>query len=285
MATVHTVGEHLADARKALADLSATPSLDSQLLMMHTLGVTRAWVIAHPEAILTPSQSGAFERDAAQVVSGVALPYVVGSWEFFGRPFSLTPDVLIPRPDTELLVTAALRWLDKRPPGQRVIDVGSGSGCIVISLALDMPDHHYMGVDISSGALGVARRNASSYRLEDDIVFAEGDLLEGISGPVDLVCANLPYIPTDRLAEIEVGLREPGLALDGGPDGLSVVRRLAEQLPSRLAPAGRVLLELDPDQMDRAKAVMRSHLPGASVEVLSDLSGLDRVLVIDPPGP
>jgi release factor glutamine methyltransferase len=285
MATVHTVGEHLADARKALADLSATPSLDSQLLMMHTLGVTRAWVIAHPEAILTPSQSGAFERDAAQVVSGVALPYVVGSWEFFGRPFSLTPDVLIPRPDTELLVTAALRWLDKRPPGQRVIDVGSGSGCIVISLALDMPDHHYMGVDISPGALGVARRNASSYRLEDDIVFAEGDLLEGISGPVDLVCANLPYIPTDRLAEIEVGLREPGLALDGGPDGLSVVRRLAEQLPSRLAPAGRVLLELDPDQMDRAKAVMRSHLPGASVEVLSDLSGLDRVLVIDPPGP
>jgi release factor glutamine methyltransferase len=249
--------------------------------MMKTLGVTRAWVIAHPEAVLTPGQSESFEHDLTQVASGTALPYVIGSWEFFGRPFIVTRDVLIPRPETEILVTAALRWLGERPHGRRVVDVGCGSGCIAISLALDMPEHKIHAVDVSPSALAVARRNAEAYHLEGEITLVEGDLLAPFDGPFDLVCANLPYIPTDRLAELDVAMREPSLALDGGPDGLAGVERLALQLESRLAPGGQVLLELDPEQMDRASAIMCAVLPGAATNVLADLSGRDRVLVVD----
>jgi release factor glutamine methyltransferase len=216
-----------------------------------------------------------------QVASGTALPYVIGSWEFFGRPFIVTRDVLIPRPETEILVTAALRWLGERPHGRRVVDVGCGSGCIAISLALDMPEHKIHAVDVSPSALAVARRNAEAYHLEGEITLVEGDLLAPFDGPFDLVCANLPYIPTDRVAELDVAMREPSLALDGGPDGLAGVERLALQLESRLAPGGQVLLELDPEQMDRASAIMCAVLPGAATNVLADLSGRDRVLVVD----
>jgi release factor glutamine methyltransferase len=249
--------------------------------MMKTLGVTRAWVLAHAEADLTSVQSDAFVFDLSRVVSGTALPYVIGSWEFFGRPFVITPDVLIPRPETEILVTAALRWLSERPHGQRVVDVGCGSGCIAISLALDMPGHMIYGVDVSPAALAVARRNAEAYHIEDELTLVEGDLLTPFDSRFDLVCANLPYIPTDRLAELEVAMREPSLALDGGPDGLAGIERLGLQLASRLAPGGRVLLELDPEQMDRASALMRAALPGVTTSVLADLSGRDRVLVVD----
>lgn len=249
--------------------------------MMKTLGVTRAWVIAHSEAQLTPSQSQAFESHVAQVTGGTALPYVVGTWEFFGRPFIVTPDVLIPRPETEILVSAALRWLDARPSGQRVVDVGCGSGCIAISLALEMPEHTVRGVDVSPAALDVARRNAAAYHMEGEIGWFEGDLLAPLDGPFDLVCANLPYIPTERLEHLDVARREPRLALDGGPDGLSVVERLAAQVSGRLAPGGRLLLELDPDQMGRAADLMQTALPGATSHTLADLSGRDRVLVID----
>jgi len=249
--------------------------------MMKTLGATRAWVIAHPEATLTPSQSGDFERDVSRVATGTALPYVVGSWEFFGRPFIVTRDVLIPRPETEILVTAALRWLAGRPPGQRVIDVGCGSGCIAISLALDMPNHVVHAVDVSAAALDVARRNVAAYHLEGEVTLVEGDLLAPFDAPFDLVCANLPYIPTGRLSDLDVAAREPLLALDGGKDGLAGVERLAKQLESRLAPGGRVLIELDPEQMDPASDILRDALPAATIGILADLSGRDRVLVVD----
>jgi release factor glutamine methyltransferase len=285
VSAARTIADYLANARRLLETHSTTPSLDSQLLMMKALGATRAWVIAHPEATPTPSQQAAFEHDLEQVASGAALPYVLGYWEFFGRPFFLTPDVLIPRPETEVMVTAALRWLEGRPVGQRVVDVGCGSGCIVISLALDMPDHTYEGVDVSGGALDVAKRNAERYGLAESLVLIQTDLLAERAGPFDLVCANLPYIPSGRLAELDVGSKEPALALDGGEDGLAEVERLIAQLDQRLAPGGRVLLELDPDQMERAGSLMQESLPGVAVDTVRDLSGRERVLIADRGGP
>lgn len=279
-----TVAEGLARAKQVLQPGSDTPHLDAQLLLMHTLGVTRAWLMAHSEAVLTADQAKSFNDNVARCQKGEALPYVVGVWEFFGRPFRVTPAVLIPRPETETLVELGLNWLAGRETPQRVVDVGTGSGCIVISLACQFPKHHYLGVDISSEALEIAGRNAAYYGLDESLTFARGDLLAETEGPFDLVCANLPYIPTEHLPELAVGRREPTLALDGGEDGLAPFMRLAGQLPDRLAQRGRLLAELDPEQMSSAGAQLEALMPGGDTRVERDLAGRPRVLVFDRAG-
>ncbi len=261
MAGDPTIGDSLARARSSLQALSGTPSLDAQLLMMKTLGTTRAWLMAHAEDRLSPDHRQAFEDDVARVVSGTALPYVVGTWEFYGRPFVVTPAVLIPRPETELMVSVALRWLEARPGPGRVVDVGTGSGCIVASLALELDSHHYYAVDRSGTALEIAARNLRLYGMRRQVALVLADLLGPLPGPFDLICANLPYIPSHRLAGLPVARREPVLALDGGPHGLAIVGRLVAQLPDRLARGGRVLLELDPEQMAPVRAQILAALP------------------------
>lgn len=279
--TPTTVTEALARAKQVLRPGSDTPHLDAQLLMMHTLGVTRAWLMAHPEAVLSADQANTFDRYLARCQNGEALPYVVGVWEFFGRPYRVTPAVLIPRPETETLVELGLNWLAGREIPQRVVDVGTGSGCIVISLACQFPEHHYLGVDISEEALEVAAQNAAYYGFDETLIFARGDLLDEAGGPFDLICANLPYIPTDRLSDLAVGRREPKQALDGGGDGLEPFGRLAGQLVDRLARGGRLLAELDPEQMEPARAKLEALMPGGHTQVESDLAGHSRVLVFD----
>lgn len=283
MAGAPTIGDSLTTARSSLQALSDTPSLDAQLLMMKTLGTTRAWLMAHAEDRLSPEHHQAFVHDVARVVSGMALPYVVGTWEFYGRPFVVTPAVLIPRPETELMVGVALSWLEGRPEPGRVIDVGTGSGCIVASLALELETHHYYAVDRSWTALEVAARNLGLYGLRRQVALVQAELLEPLPGPFNLICANLPYIPSERLASLPVARREPALALDGGPHGLAIVSRLVAQLPDRLARGGRALLELDPEQMAPVRAQILAALPRARVDILPDLSGSSRVLVADRP--
>jgi release factor glutamine methyltransferase len=281
MAGDRTIGDSLAGARTSLQAHSDTPSLDAQLLMMKTLGATRAWLMAHAGDPLPTKARLAFERDLGRVTGGTALPYVVGTWEFYGRPFVVTPAVLIPRPETELLVSVALRWLESREASCRVVDVGTGSGCIVASLALELPAHRYLAVERSWAALEVASKNMALYGLGQQVVLVQADLLEATTRSFDLVCANLPYLPSDRLASLPVAQREPLAALDGGPQGLATVVRLVEQLPARLARGGRLLLELDPEQMDPVQARLKTAIPGIQIEVVPDLSGAPRVLVAD----
>jgi release factor glutamine methyltransferase len=281
MASDRTIGDSLARARSSLQAHTDTPSLDAQLLMMKTLGTTRAWLMAHAEDRLSPDSRQAFEADVDRVAGGTALPYVVGTWEFFGRPFVVTPAVLIPRPETELLVSIALGWLEHQPEARRVADVGTGSGCVVASLALEFPAHHFLGVDHSWPALEVAARNLALYGLGGRVSLMQADLLTAASGPFDLLCANLPYIPSDRLPELPVSRREPTPALDGGPQGLAIVNRLVDQLPGGLAPGGRLLLELDPEQMAPVRARIRQVVGEARIETVPDLSGQPRVLVAD----
>lgn len=265
-------------ARRTLESRSQTPSLDAQLLMMRTLGRPRAWLLAHPEFELNSDQRSRFNGFVERCLHGEALPYVLGWWEFYGRQFHLTHDVLIPRPETELLVQVALTSLARRQEKIRVIEVGTGSGCLLATMALEMPQHDYVGTDISRAALAVAQKNLLEYRLQDEVALVQADLLSSFSGPFDLVVANLPYIPQPKLDDLEVAQREPRLALDGGRDGLALVRRLAQQLPAVLAPGAEVALELDPEQMEATSALLQENFDLEAIEVKPDLAGRDRVL-------
>lgn len=272
------LGAVLASARRELTPISDTPSLDAQLLMMRTLGVPRAWVLAHPEAVLEEEQLASFRRFLRQYREGMALPHVLGRWEFFGRQFHLSPAVMVPRPETEHLVEGALRLLEDREDLRRVLDVGTGSGCIVVSLALEFPNRTYFASDIDRGSLEVAGRNLREYRLEGSVHLVQAHALQGLRGPFDMVVANLPYIPSSKVDQLTVGEREPRRALDGGADGLEALRVLAGGLRRSLRPGGELLLELDPGQMTAAQAILQEAIALEGVRIYRDLPGRDRVL-------
>ncbi|GAB4494971.1 MAG: peptide chain release factor N(5)-glutamine methyltransferase [Anaerolineales bacterium] len=258
-------------------------TLEGQVLMAHVTGKNRAWVLAHPEASLTPEQEQAFERAARQLQAGVPLPYILGHWEFFGLDFDVSPDVLIPRPETELLIETALAWAQTHPPLNpvyRFIDIGTGSGIIPITLALHVPQAEITATDISPAALAIARRNARKHGLEERIRFIETDLLPERLEPFDILTANLPYIPTATLQTLEIFGREPTLALDGGPDGLQLIRRLLAQITAKKVSVRLILLEIEYRQGAAVSALARQHFPAAEIQIKKDLAGQDRLAVI-----
>jgi release factor glutamine methyltransferase len=293
------ISQALQDLSNRLSGVSETPSLDTQTVLAHVLGSTRAWVLAHPEASLSSAQVQSLDDARARLEGGEPLPYVLGHWEFYGLDFIVSPAVLIPRPETELLVERALEWL-RLHPGRRVAaDIGTVSGCIAISLAANVTDLHVLATDISEPALEVAKANAQKRNVADRVHFIQADLLylPGKEAPdklpgthhasrireFDLILANLPYIPTPRLESLAVARREPSMALDGGVDGLEAVRTLMPYLPRWLAPGGLCLLEIDASQGETACNLARSVFPQAEVSVTPDLASLDRLLVIQLP--
>lgn len=275
-----TLAEALQAAVEGLQPVSETPRLDAQVLAAHILGRSRAWVLAHPEAELSPEQAARFRAALARLVAGEPLPYVLGRWEFFGLEFAVTPAVLIPRPETELLVERALAWLERNPGRRLAADVGTGSGCIAVALAAHCPGLRLLATDVSAPALAVARQNAARHRALERIEFIQADLLPPLGSPLDLICANLPYIPGDTLPGLRVYRSEPALALRGGEDGLDLIRRLLALAPACLAPGGLTLLEIEASQGPGALALAREHFPTASLQIIQDLAGRDRLLEI-----
>lgn len=275
-----TIGAAQARARRTLQGISETSTLDAQLVLAETLDRPRAWVLAHPEYVLERHEEEAFTQALSRMARGEPLAYVLGWWEFYGRRFHVSPSVLIPRPETELLVERALEFLRSDRQAERVIDVGTGSGCVAVTLAAEVPGLRVLATDISGAALGICRRNVREHRVEAQVALVQTDLLACLAGPFDLVLANLPYIPTGAMQELPVARREPGLALDGGVDGLDPLRRMLRQL-ERLAGGERILLfEIGAEQGSAAAAEARSAFPSASVVVIADLAGRDRVLEI-----
>ncbi len=276
-----TLGEVLQNLSRRLTPHSETAGLDAQVLLARSLGKNRAWVLAHPEIQLTPEQEQDIESKASRLENGEPLPFVLGSWEFFSREFLVSPAVLIPRPETELLVETALTWLRINPTRRFGCDVGTGSGCIAVSLAAEVPDLRMLAIDISSAALDLARSNAMRSSVSGQIQFLQNDLLDGIAARFDLICANLPYIPTTTLQDLPIYRREPSLALDGGPEGLDLILRLLEQAPGRLLPGGLLLAEIEARQGPAGLILARQAFSSGAVHVLKDLAGQDRLLVVE----
>ena len=288
-----TAAQGLAELKLALQAGSEEPQLEAQLLLAHGLGQTRSWLLAHPETELEPALWTSIQGMAKRRAKGKPLPYILGHWEFFGLTFSIGPAVLIPRPETELLVETALAWLGKHPNRRRAVDVGTGSGCIAVSLAKQVPDLCLTACDISAEALWIARANSRIHNVLDQINLVQADLLTSfVPHSFDLICANLPYIPTDTLYELPIYSYEPGLALDGGPDGLDLIRRLLADALRLLTPGGLLLLEIEHRQ---GQAVLDHILTSpplqyeglevggftGSARLLQDLAHRDRLVAIE----
>ena len=282
MTAKNNAGAWLAEARARLGTLSEEPTLEAQVLLAHILDKPRSWVMAHPEADLSPEQAGRLGALLERRLNGEPLPYLLGHWEFYGLTFKVTPDVLIPRPETELLVEKALAWLQVNPSRRQAVDVGTGSGCIAVSLAHWIKDLQVVAVDISRPALLVAQENSTSCHVQERVFLLQTSLLYGLQWEkVDLVCANLPYIPSATLAGLPVGRYEPRQALDGGTEGTDYIDALLQDAPRRLAPGGLLLLEIEAGQGARVTQTARHCFPGADVQLFYDLSGNPRLVQVE----
>ena len=274
------LGVWLEQARAQRKTSSDQPGLEVSLLAAHQLGQTRAWVLAHPETALSGPLCRSLDDLLAQLLDGVPLPYLTHTQEFYGLKFAVSPEVLIPRPETELLVEQAIGWLQSHPGRRRAADVGTGSGCIAVTLAHHILDLQVCASDISLNALRLAAQNAAARAVRARIQPVQSDLLTSMAGLFDLVCANLPYIPSDTLAGLEVARHEPSLALDGGADGLDAICRLLDDAPRWLAPGGLLLLEIEARQGHATVALAHRTFPHSQVTLLRDLADLDRVVKI-----
>jgi release factor glutamine methyltransferase len=256
------------------------PWLDAEILVAHVIKSSRERLHSHPERLLTVAQRARLRRLATRRAARVPVPYLVGEHEFYGHMFRVTPAVLVPRPSSELLVELAIDWLKAHPSAQSVIDLGTGSGAVAISLAKAVPRVRIEARDVSARALRVAADNIARHRLRRRITTVRADLLRGAKA-ADVILANLPYIPEAlrrvRPKELEY---EPALALDGGKDGLDLIRTALAQAPAALKAGGLVLFECDPAQTRRLVRLAQGHWPAADVTVHKDLAGLDRVVRI-----
>lgn len=266
--------------RQRIDPLSDTPYLDAQVLLSHILDRPRSWILAHPQITFSPAQAQDLEKALLSLESGIPLPYVLEYWEFYRLRFRITPDVLIPRPETELLVDQAIEWLQAHPSRRFCADIGTGSGCIAISVAHHIPDTHFIANDLSIDSIKVAKINAKKHNVNRQISFYQGHLLQALEGRFDLFLANLPYVPTPKLKKLDVYGREPTRALDGGLKGLKYISALLSSAPYKLKEGGMILLEIDESQGQEARQLGEHAFPHAAVSVHQDLAGQDRMLII-----
>ena len=256
-----------------------TAALDADLLLAHVCGTSKEQLYAHLDAALTGEEERAFAQAVERRARGEPVAYLRGFKEFYGLRLAVDPRVLIPRPETETLVDAAVAFLEASGR-TRVVDVGTGSGAVAIAIALALPRARVVAIDVSRDALAVAHANAQAHAVADRIDLRQGDLLAPVDPPVDVVVANLPYLREDALESL-VGERtslafEPRVAVTAGRDGLGLVRRCIEDLPRVLAPGGAAYFECDPPQADTVAALLGARIGAA--RTIPDLSGAPRVV-------
>ncbi|MFD6320862.1 peptide chain release factor N(5)-glutamine methyltransferase [Methylorubrum thiocyanatum] len=259
---------------------------DARFLTLHILALTPLDLSLRGREPLGGAGAEALGQAAARRLAGEPVARILGAWEFWGLPFALSPDTLVPRPDTESVVEAALGLFPERERKLRLIDLGTGSGCILVALLHERPRAYGIGLDRAQGALAVARNNAAANGVADRASFLCGSWLDALSGPFDLIVSNPPYIaaPVIAMLEPEVRLHDPRAALDGGDDGLDAYRAILAGLarrPGLLSAQGALVLEIGYDQ-GPALTGLAQAMGFADVRVGRDLAGNDRVVTLRP---
>jgi len=266
-----------------------SPQLAAELLLMHVLGRDRGYLYSHPEVELSPDAAERYFGFIRERATGKPTQYITGHQEFWGLDFEVTPDVLIPRPETEHVVETVLGSAGVSPAprgaGLSIVDVGTGSGCIALALASELPDAKVFATDVSAAALAVARRNAERLAMTERVQFLEGDLLApfldgdrpALPG-FDFVVSNPPYVARDELDRVQREVREfePRIAWGGLERGDEIYRRLIPQALAVLKPAGYLVVEIGYNAAERVRALLGSEW--TSVEILPDLAGIPRVV-------
>jgi release factor glutamine methyltransferase len=281
-----TIAEAIAKAAARLAARRIENArLDAEVLLRFVLDRDRAWLVAHFPDELDERYRRYYDQLLTRRAVREPLQYIIGRQEFWGLDFTVTPDVLIPRPETELVVASALEALDGRP-APVIADLCTGSGCIAVSLAKALPGARIYAADRSAEALAVARTNAGRHAVADRIRFLEGDLFgplagAGLRGAMDAVTANPPYVTAGEFASLQPEVRdfEPEIALVAGPEGTEVAERIIRAAPEYLTAGGQLVLEMGIGQAASLRPAVERTGAYASVRVLKDLSGIDRVIV------
>lgn len=261
---------------------SESPRLDAELLLAHARGCPRIHLYTAYDEPLPEPVRGRMRELVQRRAAAEPVAYLIGQREFFSLPFHVTPAVLIPRPDTETLVIEALSFLKSRSSA-RVLDIGTGSGCVAVALAVNIPDARVTAVDVSSAALEVAQRNAERHGVDHRVQFLEGDLFASLADDArfDAIVSNPPYVRTNEIPELQpdVRLSEPHGALDGGEDGLDIIRRIVDNAPDWMVPGGALMIECSPEQADLVRELLEAQGTYASAGIRQDLSNQPRVVI------
>ena len=257
--------------------------LEAEVFVMNVMRMARQSIFAEQETDVSAQQQIALDAFLERRLLREPLAYILGQREFYGINIILTPAVMIPRPETEGLVEHALfiAMMGMESRDLLIADVGTGSGAIAINLAMHLPAAKIFAVDVADAVLDVAAYNVRVHGVAERVSLGIGDLLDPVPEPVDLIVANLPYIPTGRIPTLQPEVQqEPALALDGGPDGLGLIRRLLTQAEAKLKDDGIILLEMDPEQIPAVQKLALNHFQEGSTSVEQDLAGMDRILTI-----
>ncbi len=283
-----TLSEALREGRQTLSmSNTETPGLDAEVLLRHILGFDRVALFSRFSDPMSAEHLANYRALLRERSRGTPVAYLTGKREFMGLSFAVSPGVLVPRPETEILVEWAIVWLQNRN-ASTVIDVGTGSGAIALAIAsamgADWPGE-VIAVDVSPEAIAMTSQNRERLGLQNGVQLQMGSLLSWRDEPVDLVLANLPYLQPEQIAENPDLRAEPLLALDGGPDGLDLIRQLLSDAPRVLRSGGALGLEIDPAQRDAVTELAHTLFPGSGVHVLQDLAGFDRHVIIQTVSP
>ena len=252
-------------------------SLEAEILLRHVLESTRAQLYTDLDKELKPEQAELYQKLIARRLNGEPSAYITNQREFYGLDLFVDSRVLIPRPETEILVEKTLECAQNYS-APVIADIGTGCGAIAICLAINLPEAKIYATDLSAGALEVARLNCEKHRVNERVELLLGDMLNPLPEPLDIIVANLPYVKTSELSGVSSTHSEPELALDGGISGLEKIQKLCHQASKKLNPDGCLLLEIGLGQKEGVTSTLRRLFPSGKIEATPDLAGIDRVV-------